>query len=172
MAEMLREYEFEKFGGLEGSAARVITQPDIEVPEKKPDVVKIPKKILEKSRRPQIKPLRTIFHAAVFAAVIIAAFVLIFNYVALTELTEEISQESYTLEKAQAFEVELTMKIAEKINAADIEAYAKDDLGMVKIHEGQVRYVNMVQEDSGKVLQEENKNIFQKIWDGITGFFG
>lgn len=173
MAEMLRDYDLGKFGDIEGSAApKMSPQTGIEIPERKPEVVRIPKKILEKSRRPQIKPLKTVFQAAIFAAALTAAFVLIFNYVAMTELTEDISQESYALEKAQALEVELTMKIAEKINAADIEAYAKDELGMMKINEGQVRYVNMVQEDAGKVLQEEEKSFLQKMWDGIAGLFG
>ncbi|WP_099203739.1 hypothetical protein [Scatolibacter rhodanostii] len=173
MAEEKQVYDFSKFGASVGSAARQI-HPQVEErePEKKqPEVVKLPKKGLEKNRRPKLSPVKMFFYSISFAVVITVLSLTIYSQVQLTELTEQISQESYELEKAQALEVELGIKMAEKLNSAKVEQYAREELGMTKMNDSQVVYVNMVHEDKGEVLQDTEDSFFLKIWEEIKSWF-
>lgn len=174
MAESMRAYDFERFETAAGSAAPQIPPRRTEsAPEKKqPEIVRLPKKELEKSRRPKINPFKAVMMTAVFAVIAGIVSFTIYNQVQLTELTEQISQEGQSLEKAKSLEVELTMKTAEKMNRTDVEKFAREELGMAKINDSQVTYVNMVQQDKGEVLQQDSQSVWAKLWAQIQGLFG
>ncbi len=173
MAEGGRAYDFSKFEDtVSFSAAAVQPQRKATPKKEKPDIVKLPRKELEKNRRPKINPIKAVFYSLVFTVVMSVLSLTIYNQVQLTELTEKIATESAALEKAKALEVELGIKMAEKMNSAEIETYARENLGMNKMTDNQVIYVNLVQEDKGEVLsQEETGNMFAKIWSTLQSWF-
>lgn len=174
MAENSRMYDFSKFEVTMGSAAPQL-QPQQEEPKKqksaKLDLVQLTKKQLEKSRRPKIHPLKAAMYTLTSLVVVTIFSWTIYNQVQLTELTEKISTESVALEKAKALEVELGIKIAEGVNAVEIEDYARNELGMAKMNDQQIYYVNMVHEDKGEVLEKSETSFFVYIWEKIQSWF-
>ena len=91
----------------------------------------------------------TLCFTVIFATVVS----IVYSQVQLTELTEEINIATQQLQEEQSLEVQMSMQASQKMNGAQVEEYAKKELGMSKISEGQVSYVNVVQQDKGTVLQ-------------------
>lgn len=169
-------YDFSLFEERDGNAVRaaepkrrVIEQ---EVPAPKENIVELPKKELEKNRRPKAKPLRAIRRVVSFALVMTVVVSLVYSQVQLTELTDQINTSTKQLAEEEALEIQLEMQTAEKINTADVEEYARKQLGMSKINEGQVVYMNMANSDKGTVLQETKEyNFFEKMVNEVKSWF-
>ena len=79
---------------------------------------------------------------------------IVFSQVQLTELTEQINTTTTALAEQESIAVQLEMQAAEKMNTDEIEAYARETLGMEKATEGQTTYISLAQEDAGTVVQE------------------
>lgn len=162
----------------DGNAAREVMpiedprRRESERPERKNNVIEIPKEELEKSRRVKLSPFKVFTRSFFFLVIFGSVIMLVFNQVQLTELTDQIHTETKALSEAQALEVQLEMKTTEKINSAQIEEYARGQLGMTKISENQVEYMNMATEDKGIVLElSQDGNIFQRAIEKVKSVF-
>ena len=72
----------------------------------------------------------------------------------------------------QALQVQLEMQAAALMNTDEIEAYARERLGMEKVTEGQTTYINLAQADAGKVLQDnEQPGALKSLWNSICSLF-
>ena len=65
----------------------------------------------------------------------------------LTHLTAEVSKQSDTLTEMQAENVSLTTKKMNSMDMDEVEQHAVDDLGMVKMDNSQIEYVELTRPD-------------------------
>ncbi|MCI8345360.1 MAG: hypothetical protein HFJ42_05280 [Clostridia bacterium] len=83
---------------------------------------------------------------------------------------EELKKELGSIQKENE---QLKVNIENSLNLKNIEQMAKEMLGMQKLDNSQKVYINLPKKDyiesaSEEVVIEENLNIWQKIWKGLT----
>ena len=135
------------------------------------NIVNLPQKELKKNRRARINPIKGFIVTIGFAVAFTTLFVMVFNQVHLTELTDQINANYKVLQQAQSKEVYLEMKASESVDAMELERIAREELGMMKITEGQVVYVNMAGEDKGTVLQITEVSWLDKALNTVKAWF-
>ncbi len=92
-------------------------------------------------------------YACIFLVAIAAAFIL-FSQMQLTQLTADASDKSDELNELQSENVSLTTKQMNSMNMDEVEQYATDTLGMVKLDNSQVEYVELTNPDLVTVAQD------------------
>lgn len=153
------------------------TQPEVEPKkeqrqESRENVVELPQKELEKNARPRRHPLRKIGAVLCFGIVFATVITVVYNQVQLTELTEQINTATQDLEEAESLEIQLNMEASQKMNGTAVEEYAQNELGMSKVTNGQVTYVDVAQEDQGTVVREASGgSLWDQIWSTIQSWF-
>ena len=136
------------------------------------NVVELPKKELEKNARPRRRPLRRLAAVLCFSVIFAAVTLVVYNQVQLTELTEQITSATKDLEEAQSVEIQLNMTASQKMDGAAVEQYAQEQLGMTKVKNSQVTYVNVAQEDQGTVVREATGGSWWgQLWSAVTSWF-
>ncbi len=83
---------------------------------------------------------------------------------------EDLKKELSSLQKENE---QLKVNIESSLNLNNVEQMAKEKLGMQKLDNNQKVYVNLPKKDyieaaTEEVVIEENLNIWQKIWKGLT----
>lgn len=132
--------------------------------DEKSNVVELPKNEPEKSTKPKRHPVRAMTAVISFCFLLALAVAIVYSQEQLAMLTEQINVATETLAESESLEVQLNMQAAQKMNGAQVEAYAADELGMSKISSGQVTYVNVAQQDKGAVLQNaEGGSLIDKL---------
>ncbi|MFR1213725.1 MAG: hypothetical protein ACLSCV_02180 [Acutalibacteraceae bacterium] len=53
---------------------------------------------------------------------------------------------------------------------ATVESYAKENLGMKKIDQNQLVFVELSKGDKGEVVQDNSGNNFTNLWNSIKNF--
>ena len=68
--------------------------------------------------------------------------------------------------------VQLTMQAAQKMTDAQVEEYARGELGMGKLSSSQVVYLHVAQQDRGTVVQETGGGSWlERVWATVRGWF-
>ena len=83
-----------------------------------------------------------------FAVVAIAAVYILFCQMQLTELTTEVSRQNDALSELTAENVSLTTRQMSSVNLDEVEKYAVNTLGMVKMDNSQIEYVSLTNPDT------------------------
>ncbi|BCI60904.1 hypothetical protein [Solibaculum mannosilyticum] len=92
---------------------------------------------------------------------------MVFCKMQLSELGDQVTKATATLEEAQSEQVRLKAALEEKMATRNIESYAQA-LGMVRMEAYQAEYITMHSEDKVEVPEEsESKNLFQRLLDQI-----
>lgn len=138
---------------------------------KKNKVVKIPKKKFEQAKRRKRNPLKLTV-SFLFSAVVVAVVgMIIYSQVQLTELNQKISEAQETLENSQSEYTQMQMNVDAKYTTSIIEEYAQDKLGMTKANSSQKEFVDLSSGDKAKVVEKEDKSIFDTIVDWISSIW-
>lgn len=138
---------------------------------KKNKVVKIPKKKIEQAKRRKRNPLKLTV-GFLFSAVVVAVVgMIIYSQVQLTELNQKISEAQETLENSQSEYTQMQMNVDAKYTTSIIEEYAQDKLGMTKANNSQKEFVDLSSGDKAKVVEKEDKSIFDTIVDWISSIW-
>jgi len=138
---------------------------------KKNKVVKIPKKKFEQAKRRKRNPLKLTV-GFLFSAVVVAVVgMIIYSQVQLTELNQKISEAQETLENSQSEYTQMQMNVDAKYTTSIIEEYAQDKLGMTKANSSQKEFVDLSSGDKAKVIEKEDKSIFDTIVDWISSIW-
>lgn len=138
---------------------------------KKNKVVKIPKKKIEQAKRRKRNPLKLTV-GFLFSAVVVAVVgMIIYSQVQLTELNQKISEAQETLENSQSEYTQMQMNVDAKYTTSIIEEYAQDKLGMTKANSSQKEFVDLSSGDKAKVIEKEDKSIFDTIVDWISSIW-
>lgn len=173
MANLTEAYDFSLFEEkkVESAAPQIPEKEERAARSPKANVVELPKKELEKNRRQKIHPVKMLFTTLCFGVILSTVSLLVYNQLQLTELTAKLNSAAVTLNDARTMETYLTMKTTQALGGEQVETYAQEVLGMSKITEGQVTYVNMAQEDQGQVLQSEAPSFLENIWNQFCALF-
>lgn len=138
---------------------------------KKNKVIKIPKKKIEQAKRRKRNPLKLTV-SFLFSAVVVAVVgMIIYSQVQLTELNQKISEAQETLENSQSEYTQMQMNVDAKYTTSIIEEYAQDKLGMTKANSSQKEFVDLSSGDKAKVVEKEDKSIFDTIVDWISSIW-
>ncbi len=87
--------------------------------------------------------------------VVIAAAYILFCNMELTQLTLEINEKNDELNNLVAENISLSSKQAYDMDLDEVDEYAVENLGMVKMDPGQIEYVELVGEDKITVSNPE-----------------
>lgn len=97
----------------------------------------------------------------IFMAVIVLLLAagLVINYLSLHEVSAQLIEANKTYEKLVTQGEALNRQIQEQVNFSNIDQLATERLGMVKLENYQIRYVDIVEADTMSAVQaEENEN--------------
>lgn len=95
-------------------------------------------------KRRSLRPAVT----ASFAAVVLTVFYILVCQMQLTQLTAEVTSQTERLEELTAESVSLSSQKTYNLNMDEIEEYAVQNLGMVKMDTAQIEYVELVNPDT------------------------
>ena len=133
--------------------------------------IKIPKKKIEQAKRRKRNPLKLTV-GFLFSAVVVAVVgMIIYSQFQLTELNQKISEAQETLENSQSEYTQMQMNVDAKYTTSIIEEYAQDKLGMTKANSSQKEFVDLSSGDKAKVIEKEDKSIFDTIVDWISSIW-
>ncbi len=96
-------------------------------------------------------------------------FVVISGKVETSKIYRQISSAEQNLESVQSENVRLQSELEGKMTLKNVEEYASEVLGLQKLNNTQIEYVE-TQTDDVVVIPEEEKNIFVRIKDGFDKF--
>lgn len=107
-------------------------------------------------------------YPCIFLVAITAAFIL-FCQMQLTQLTAEASEQSDLLSELQSENVSLTTKQMNSMNMDEVEQYATDTLGMVKLDNSQIEYVELTNPDLVTVANDSMT--LRGLWSALAARF-
>ncbi len=107
-------------------------------------------------------------YPCIFLVAITAAFIL-FCQMQLTQLTAEASEQSDLLSELQSENVSLTTKQMNSMNMDEVEQYATDTLGMVKMDNSQIEYVELTNPDL--VTVADDSMTLRGLWSALAARF-
>ena len=106
---------------------------------------------------------------AVMQGIAIAAVYILFCQMQLTQLTAEASEQSDLLSELQSENVSLTTKQMNSMNMDEVEQYATDTLGMVKMDNSQIEYVELTNPDL--VTVADDSMTLHGLWSALAARF-
>ena len=107
-------------------------------------------------------------YPCIFLVAITAAFIL-FCQMQLTQLTAEASEQSDLLSELQSENVSLTTKQMNSMNMDEVEQYATDTLGMIKLDNSQIEYVELTNPDL--VTVADDSMTLRGLWSILAARF-
>lgn len=139
--------------------------------EKLPAVTSEGKNSLQLAKPPKKrrrKSLRRSVILSILAAVGASAYIL-YCQMQLTQLSAEVSKQSDNLSEMQAENVSLTTKKMNSMDMTEVEQHAVNDLGMVKMDNSQIEYVELTRPDVVTVAHSEHS--LENVVSGLTEWF-
>ncbi|MBE6845306.1 MAG: hypothetical protein E7508_06305 [Ruminococcus sp.] len=107
------------------------------------------------------------FFAALLALLVF--FLVIYGRVETNRMYRQIAQQNELLEIAQSENVRMKSELEGKMTLKNVEEYAEKVLGLQKLDNSQINYVE-TQTDDIVEIPDEDKNLFTKIIDKFNGF--
>ncbi len=108
-----------------------------------------------------------LFFAALVALSVL--FLVIYGRVETNRMYHQISAQNELLEIAQSENVRMKSELEGRMTLKNVEEYAEQVLGLQKLDNSQIKYVE-TQTDDIVEIPDESKNIFTKIVDKFEGF--
>ncbi len=104
-----------------------------------------------------------------FAVMAAAAVYILFCQMQLTQLSAEVGEQNDMLNELTAENVSLTTKQVNSINLDEVEEYAVNNLGMVKMDNSQIEYVELTNPDT--VTVADNGVSLGSLFAGLARSF-
>ncbi len=142
-------YQFELF---ENKKQR--TEPQIKV---------IRDRRLEQARN-RNNTLKTMVYVAVFFVGIIS---ILFNQIAITELTNQVSEKTTQLEQLENEYRMLSTELESSVALSNIQTIITRDLGMAKLDDSQITYVNLSEGDTMTLPEGSDSSLLTKVWAAV-----
>lgn len=95
----------------------------------------------------------------------------VYGMVQLNETTSQINQLQKELKIQQSDQVRLDAELESKINMANLDAYAKQNLGLVEPSSSQTTYMNLSDSNTIEISKAQDQNWLTDIICAIQDFF-
>lgn len=130
-----------------------------------PQIKVIRNKKLEKAQNRNFM-VKTLVYVSIFFVGIIS---ILFNQIAITELTNEVSEKTAELAQLENEYRVLSTELESSVALGNIETIITRDLGMTKLSDDQITYINLSEGDTMTVPGEVNSGFLTKVWNSIVG---
>jgi hypothetical protein len=145
-------YDFAKFD-----------QSAVKVQPQRPKIKRVAK------TKPQTNPFP--FNAVIMILVLLSIVgAVIFSRIQLTEISEQINSQSKLLNSYKSDNTRLNMELGNKLSLNNVEQYAIDKLGLVKLNSSQIEYIKISESNRIEVKKENDSNIFVSISNWFDSF--
>jgi cell division protein FtsL len=149
------------------------TAEPIRVPQKKSNVIELPKERLQANRKHKARLSRYLL--PFFAFLVIAGLVgtYINGEIQLCSLTTQLNSAQKTLQEQQDCNARLKLRSDCSLSMEAVENYATQKLGMKPMEDDQVITVQLTSGDKSEVVQKTAEGSWawlQNIWNTITSF--
>lgn len=104
-----------------------------------------------------------------FMSVVVIAGVVLYNNMLVTSLTRDISQEQQKLADLQSTYVSLKTQQDRAFSLGYVETYAQDELGMVKVDNTQIEYIEIENPDT--IESSQSTTALSEIMSGLSKSF-
>lgn len=166
---MAREIEYDFDGNAVRKTEKQLGEKRIKRERRRQDkIIKLEESELRKAKRKSTKLSRVASTIIVSTLVFSLLAIMIQGQVKMTELAYGITEAEKQLSELEGTEVQLQMQAAGTMDEDEIESYATGTLGMEKVNQSQITYINISGENQGTVYKEENNSLFENILE----FFG
>ncbi|MGN1481446.1 hypothetical protein [Porcipelethomonas sp.] len=136
------------------------------IPAEKPEKQRVPD-ITMKVTPPKRGSASKVFIIALSALLVF--FCVIYGKVETNRIYRQISDANQKLESVQSENVRLQSELESKMTLKNVEDYAVNVLGLQKLDNSQIKYVQ-TQTDDIVEIPEENKNIFVRAKEKVESF--
>lgn len=124
-----------------------------------------------KKQRSRARTFRVVVSGFLLVVALGVTASIIFNQVRLTELTENLDSTSKKLNESKSLYTQLKMKSDANLSLSSVENFAKQNIGMRKIDQSQLVFVELSKGDKGQVVQDNSGgNFFTNLWNSIKNF--
>ncbi len=142
-----------------------------EMPQRKSNVIRIPKEKLEENRRPKTHPWRFVSTFLAFLTVSGMLSFYIYGQSQLSQLSESISSAQKVLAEQQNNYTQAKIRSDSVLSMQAVEDYATKTLGMRKTTKDQVAPVELSKGDKTQVLAGTGKTSWmERAWEVIKRF--
>lgn len=163
-------YNFSLFAPKASAQAQPRPQRDPRQEPRKNNIIQIPKEHLIKTQKNRRRgknraAVRNVILMIIGASI---ALFMIFGWVRLAELTEQIEEATQQLTEAESLYTQYQMRSDSQLSLTSVEKYATEKLGMAKAEQTQMEYVELSSNDKGEVVQPDGGNWFTSTWNYIV----
>ncbi len=108
--------------------------------------------------------IKTLAFVSVFFVGVIS---ILLNQIAITELTNQVSKKTAELENLENEYRILSTELESSMALSNIQTVITRDMGMTKLNDSQVTYVNLSEGDTMTLPEGSESNIFAKVWNAV-----
>ncbi len=112
----------------------------------------------------QINNLKTLAFAGVFFVGVIS---ILLNQIAITELTNQVSKKTAELENLENQYRILSTELESSTALSNIQTVITRDLGMTKLNDSQITYMNLSEGDTMTLPEGSEGGILTKVWNAV-----
>ena len=139
----------------------------LEAPQKKSNIIELPQEKLEENRRAKNNPLKILSGFMALLVMLGIVGTMVYGQVQLTELTDQLNKQTKTLNEQQNAYTQMKMKSDSQLSLETVENYATQKLGMKKIEQNQVVPIELSTGDKTQVMNNENQNQLESVWNAL-----
>ncbi len=165
----------------DGTAARMPEEVPVRERRRKPKhaqtskqrekLIRMTEKQIRAARFAGVNPVKAFSSAALVVIAFVLVFEVILANVKLNEVSTQINSAQTELAQLKGTEIQLTMQESMGTTGTQLEDYAKNTLGMTKVKNDQIIYVNLNDGDTAIIEDGGSENFFQKIWNTVSSWF-
>lgn len=134
-------------------------------------LIRMTEKQIRAARFAGVNPVKAFSSAALVVIAFVLVFEVILANVKLNEVSTQINSAQTELAQLKGTEIQLTMQESMGTTGTQLEDYAKNTLGMTKVKNDQIIYVNLNDGDTAIIEDGGSENFFQKIWNTVSSWF-
>ena len=124
------------------------------------NVVELPDMAEYGNQRRKHNVVGLVFGFALASVIALVVGIIIHGQVQLAELNQQITTAHADLETSRSEYVQLQASVDASVSTAAVEAYARDELGMIKATNQQKEYISLSGGDKGEIFAEGEGKIF------------
>lgn len=142
-----------------------------EVPQKKSNIIELPKEKLEANRKSKANPLKALSGFLALAVMLGVVGTMVYGQVQLTELTDQLNSMTKTLNENKSVYTQLKMKSDSQLSLETVENYATQKLGMKKVEQNQIEPIELSKGDKTQVVKGgAEQDQLTSLWNTILQF--